>query len=143
MKNVRTVAVALLAISFIAVGCGDDDNSSSTPASTPTTASTPSTATPPPPAETTPTDTGTTSVPKEADAAVKAAIDSCKQSVSAQPTISEAAKTKLNTVCEKITDPEGAKEAIREVCTTLVEESQIPAGAAKDQALAACKTSTQ
>lgn len=146
MKNARTAALALLATtSLIAAGCGSDSkdsSSTSTPAaSTATTATTTATeaTTADTTAATTPTtDTGSTSVPATADAAVQTGIDACKQSISAQPTISDDVKTKLDKVCEKITDEAGAKAAIKDVCTTIINEAKIPDGAAKDQALAAC-----
>jgi hypothetical protein len=139
MKNVRTAIVAaLLATSLVAAGCGDDNDSSST--STPaasTATSTPTEATSTPTTET-PTDTGTTSTPTTVDAAVQAGIESCKQSIAAQPTISDDVKGKLDKVCDKITDANGVAAAVKEVCTTIINESNVPDGAAKDQALAAC-----
>jgi PBP1b-binding outer membrane lipoprotein LpoB len=134
MKNVRTAIVAaLLATSLVAAGCGSDDDSSSTSTPTPTEAtSTPTT-------ESTPT---TATTPGNVDDAVKAAIESCKSAVNAQPTISADVKTKLNTLCEKATDAAGAAEAAKEVCKAVVDG--LPAGtpdAAKQQASAACEAS--
>ncbi|MCW3040919.1 MAG: hypothetical protein JWM31_2824 [Solirubrobacterales bacterium] len=146
MKNARTIVIALLATSFVAAGCGSSNSSStSTPAaSTPSTASTADT-TASTPAETTPvgtTDTGTatTDVPATADAAVKAGIASCKQAVSAQAATAPDLVGDLNKLCEKITDAAGAKAAVKEICTKIVEKN-VPSGAAREQALAACKAS--
>jgi PBP1b-binding outer membrane lipoprotein LpoB len=139
MKNVRTAIVAaLLATSLVAAGCGSDDDSSSTSTPAASTASAPTEATSTPTTASTPTDTGSTSTPTTVDAAVQAGIESCKQSIAAQPTISDSVKSKLDKVCDKITDANGVAAAVKEVCTTIVSESNIPDGAAKDQALAAC-----
>ncbi|MCW3016088.1 MAG: hypothetical protein JWO02_3180 [Solirubrobacterales bacterium] len=136
MRNARLVVLALMASSFIAAGCGD--NNKDTPATAATSSQTTA-------AETTtaadPTTSTASDVPKTVDAAVTAAIESCKQSIDAQPTLDASLKTDLKNICEKAAsgDAKAAAEATKQVCTKIV-EANVPAGAARDQALAACKT---
>lgn len=142
MKHVRTAALALLATGLVA-GCGSSSSSSST--STPAATSTPSTAstasTPAATTATTDTAAGTTSIPASAAAAVKAAVASCQSSIDAQPTLDASLKSDLKKICEKAAsgDEKAAREATKEVCTKII-EANVPAGAARDQALAACKS---
>jgi hypothetical protein len=141
MHHVRTAALALLATGLIA-GCGSDSSSStSTPAAgTASTAGAPS-ATTGTTASTEPS-TGTTSIPAGAADAVKAAIASCQAGIDAQPTLDESLKSDLKKVCEKAAsgDATAAREATKEVCTKIV-EANVPAGSAREQALAACRSS--
>ncbi|MCW2996537.1 MAG: hypothetical protein JWN65_86 [Solirubrobacterales bacterium] len=131
MRNARLAVLALVASSFIAAGCGDDNKSEPAKAATPTEQTTAT--------ETTPA----AEVPKTVDAAVTAAVDACKQSIDAQPTLDASLKGDLKKICEKAAsgDAKAVAEATKEVCTKIV-EANVPAGAARDQALGACKTTT-
>lgn len=86
------------------------------------------------------TDGGTPAVPANAEEAV----ETCKQSIDAQTQVSEDVRNDLKEVCEKAAsgDEQDIKDATREVCTKLIEES-VPEGPARDQALETCKTATE
>jgi hypothetical protein len=73
--------------------------------------------------------------------AVQAAVAACKQGIQSQPTLPAGAKTKLEAVCEKAAkgDTNAVKQAAQEVCEEVINNSAVPAGSAKEQALAACK----
>ena len=66
----------------------------------------------------------------------------CKQQIHAQSTLPVGAKGKLEAVCEKAAkgDTGAVKQAAKEICEEVVSSSKVPAGAAKEQALAACAT---
>jgi hypothetical protein len=131
----RTIAIVLASVGALALGaCGSSggssnssSNSSSTPASTSSGGGT---------ASTTVASTGN----KQADAAVQAAVDACKQSISAAPTLSDSVKADLNKLCEKAAsgNVQDVKKISKEVCLKIVDGSGVPAGSAKDQADAAC-----
>jgi hypothetical protein len=122
-------------------GCGDDEKSSSnSPASTATAEATDS-ATPEATAtESTGTPSDDTEVPQ---AAIDQAVDACKSSIDAQPTLSGSVKDELLAFCDDIADAKtiaDVKKASKNICTKIVQES-IPDGTpanVKDQALAAC-----
>jgi len=117
--------VGLFLCAALIAGCG----SSSSSTTTSTTA----------PAATATSSTSGTAVPP---ANVAAAVAQCKQEIQAQPTLSSTAKTKLEGVCEEAAkgNGEAVKKAAREVCEEVIKSSPVPAGAAQEQALAACRT---
>jgi hypothetical protein len=120
----------VLASGLIAAGCGGDDDTDSVATTTPT------------------TETsgggggggGGATTGGASDAAIQQAVDACKQSVNAAPTLSAGAKNDLEDICAKAASGDVAEvqQASEEVCEKIVEES-IPAGSAQDQAKAACK----
>jgi len=114
---------ALLLPAALIAGCGSSSSSSSS-------TSTPAAST---------TSTGGVSAVPPAD--VAAAVAACKKEIQTQSTLPASAKTKLEGVCEKAAkgDGEAVKKAAREVCEEVIKNSPIPAGAAQEQALAACK----
>jgi hypothetical protein len=66
----------------------------------------------------------------------------CKRAIQAQSTISPSARTKLvRRICEKATprDQTAQQREIQEACVELVNASHIPAGPARERALAVCK----
>jgi hypothetical protein len=69
------------------------------------------------------------------------AVASCEQAVRSQHTISASAKAKLEAICKKAGSggQAGLQSVAHEVCIELLEASHVPAGAAKEKALAACK----
>ncbi|HWH44878.1 MAG TPA: hypothetical protein VNT32_09105, partial [Thermoleophilaceae bacterium] len=79
-------------------------------------------------------------VPDNVNEAVAQAVETCKQSVGSAPQLSDEVKSDLEELCEEAAsgDAEDVQKAAQEVCTKIVEESGVPEGAAKDQALAAC-----
>jgi hypothetical protein len=122
--------VGVLACGALLAGCGSSSSTSSTQSSTAgtTAATTTSTAT-------------TSRPPALSGAALTQAVTLCKQQIKAQTTLPASAKAKLEGVCEKAAkgDSSSVKQVAREVCEEVVNSSKVPAGAAKEQALAACK----
>lgn len=130
-KRLAIMLVALLALGLAVTACGDDDDDDNA-------------ATVTAPATTPEPDTGAADEGGAAPAAsVKRAVDRCKQSIAAQPRLSSQLKQDLDEICQKAGsgDEEGVRKASREVCRRIVEETA-PAGAAREQALAACDQST-
>jgi hypothetical protein len=124
----------VLAIGLIAAGCGGDDDTD-TGAATPTAA------------ETTggggSGGGGGATTGGSTDAAVQQAVDACKQSVEAAPTLSASTKSDLDNLCEKAAsgDVEDAQKASEQVCEEIAKDT-IPSGSAQDQAVSACKAAT-
>lgn len=142
-----------LATAALLAGCGGSSSSSgagattgstatlptSSTASTPTssTASTPTASTPAHTGSTSPTGTGTT----PHSPAGAAAVASCKRGVRSLPHLKQSTAERLETICEKAAsgDVNAKRKAAREACRELVEASPLPAGEAKERALAACR----
>jgi hypothetical protein len=118
--------VSALVVAAILGGCG----SSSTTTSTASTATAPAS-----------TGAGTSSTPALTGASAAQAIELCKKEIQAQSTLPATAKAKLEGVCDKAAkgDQAAVKKAAQEVCEEVINSSQLPAGSAKEQALAACK----
>ena len=141
-KALWLLVIALLATALVAVGCGSSDDKSSNDTTAAQTAATPPPSTTPTP--TTPTDAGggtdTSGGGGASDPTIKAAVDACKQQIAAAPTINDATKADLNKICEEITssDPAAIKKVAKDVCTKIVDDSNLPDGPAKDQAKMAC-----
>jgi hypothetical protein len=117
---------ALIAAALLA-GCGSSSSTTSSAApatSTPASSSTPA----------------ATSTPITGSAGA-AAVAACKQAIQAQTTLPAGAKGKLEAVCAKAAsgDQTAVRKAAEEVCEEVVKNSAVPAGVAKEQALAACK----
>jgi hypothetical protein len=128
--------VGALACGALIAGCGGSSSTTSTPGST--AAST----------GTTPTNTSATTTPGKSTpsglsgAALAQAVTICKNQIKAQTTLPAGAKTKLEGVCEDAAkgNRSAVKKAAREVCEEVVNGAKVPPGAAKEQALAACKS---
>jgi hypothetical protein len=120
--------LAVLACAALLAGCGSSNSSksSSTGGSTPAgqTGSTSSGA----PGLTTPSQ-------------IKAATEECKRIIQSQAKLPASAKEKLEGACAKAAkgDTAAVKQAAREVCEEVINKSQVPAGSAKQAALAACR----
>lgn len=71
--------------------------------------------------------------------AVQQAVSSCRSMVRAT-TLPANLKAKVEGICDKAAsgDLNGARAAAKEVCVEVINSYPIPAGPAKDQALAAC-----
>lgn len=142
MKRLFLLLLALLATGLIAAGCGDDDDDNGGGDDSP-----PAAQTQEPDAgagDTGGDDADSGDVPASADAAVQAAVDSCKQSIDAQPQLSDDVKTDLQEICEEAAsgDEDAVRQATRDVCVKIVEETA-PEGPARDQAVSACDQATQ
>jgi hypothetical protein len=145
-KTLWLLVIALLATALVAVGCGSSDDKSSNDSTAAATPPATTAATPPP--ATTDTGGGDTSAPTDtsgggggaSDPTIKAAVDACKQQIAAAPTLNDATKADLNKICEEITssDPAQIKKVAKDVCTKIVDDSNLPNGSAKDQAKQAC-----
>lgn len=74
------------------------------------------------------------------DSNVQRVVDKCKQSVNSAQSLSSAAKKDLDNLCEKAGsgDEDAARKASQDVCVRIVKDT-VPAGAARDQAVDACK----
>jgi hypothetical protein len=134
LKPFTWLLAALIAAALLA-GCGS--SSSTTSSAAPATSSAaPATSTPA--ASSTPSATTTPAV----GSAGAAAVAACKQAIQAQTTLPAGAKSKLEAVCAKAAngDQAAVRKAAEEVCEEVVNKSNVPAGAAREQALAACKS---
>jgi hypothetical protein len=117
------LATAVLGGALLA-GCGGGSKSSSQTTTTATT----------PPAASTP-GSGLTG------AGLAQAIAQCKAAVQAEKALPADAKQKLDAVCPAAAKGENGpvKRVAEEVCSNVIKGSAIPAGPAREQALAACK----
>jgi hypothetical protein len=128
-RPVTWLIVALMGAALLA-GCGGGSSSTASSQST----STPSAATPAP-ATTSPTPTT-----GAGGLSVQQAVASCRSVVKRATTLPANLKAKVEGICNKAAngDVAGARAAAKEVCLEVINSYPIPAGAAKDQALAAC-----
>lgn len=126
--------VGVLVCGALAAGCGSSSNSSKS--SSPATTSTPAAA------ATSSTPASTSSAVPVGPATVQQAVASCKQAIQAQTTLTAAAKAKLEGMCAKAAtgDTTALKKAAQEVCENIIKSSKVPAGAATEQALLACRS---
>ena len=149
-KRLPLLLIALLIMGFTVAGCGDDDDKSSDKGSSDTAAQTEATpASSDTTAETTSSDdsgdkTDDSDTPATPDVSnnpqVKAAVKQCKQSVNSAPQLKSDTKKKLEDICEKAArgDQSGIKEASKEVCLAILEDTGV-SGAAADQAKQQCE----
>jgi hypothetical protein len=133
-RPVAWLALLLLAGALLA-GCGSGSSTTTATTTTSQSTSTPA-ATAPAGGSTAPTTpSGTSAI------ASPQAVDACKQAIRSQKTLPPNAKSKLEAVCVKAAngDTAAVRKAAREVCEEVINRSPVPAGASKDQALAACR----
>ena len=78
----------------------------------------------------------------EQSAVGQQAVASCKRSVQAQKTLSATDKEKLDKICDKAAsgNPATMQQVAHEACVELVNDSHLPAGVSKQEALAICST---
>ena len=115
-------------------GCGSSSSSSTAArqgSSTVATAATTSSST----TATAPSASSTQGSPSE-----QAKIAACKATLSTQRGLPTAIRTKLEGDCVKVAggDKAALKRAVREVCEAIIRTSALPAGPARERALAAC-----
>jgi len=133
MKRFLLLLVALLACGLIAAGCGDDDDGDDgddSPVATETA-----------PAEPTDTDEADDDTPPVDDATIEQAVEACQESVrSSGGQLSDDLVSDLEDLCEEAAggDEDDLREASREICRRIVEET-VPEGPARDQALETCE----
>jgi hypothetical protein len=131
---------ALAAVVLLA-GCGSSSSSSSSSGSSAATSSTPSTSqTGSSSTATTPTSSTPTSTSLKLPGGA-AAVASCRHGVQSLPHLKQSIKEKLEEICQKAAsgDVNAKRKAAEEACRELVNASPLPAGEARDRALAACK----
>ena len=131
-----------LTAAVLLAGCGSSSSSSSSSgssAATPSTPPTSSTAQTGSTATTTTSPTPTSTSPKLPGGA--AAVASCRHGVQSLPHLKQSVKEKLEEICQKAAsgDVNAKRKAAQEACRELVNASPLPAGEARDRALAACK----
>jgi hypothetical protein len=141
VRRLHASLLLALAAAVLLAGCGSSSSSSSfsgSSAATPSTSATgqtgsSSTATTP----TSPTPTSTS--PKLPGGA--AAVASCRHGVQSLPHLKQSIKEKLEEICQKAAsgDVNAKRKGAEEACRELVNASPLPAGEARDRALAACK----
>jgi len=119
MQKLSTMLVVALAGGVLVAGCG---SSSSTSTTTGTQASSSTTPVPLTPAQ------------------VAQAQASCKQKVQSATSLPASAKAKLEQLCGQAvsTNPAAIRKATEEACVALLDASHVPAGAARERALALC-----
>jgi hypothetical protein len=140
-RRLHASLLPALAAAVLLAGCGSSSSSSSSSGSSAATPSTPSTgqtgssSTATTPASSTPTSTS----PKPPGGA--AAVASCRHGVQSLPHLKQGTKEKLEEICQKADsgDVNARRKAAEEACRELVNASPLPAGEARDRALAACK----
>jgi hypothetical protein len=119
MQKPFTLLVVVLVGGALAAGCGSSSSTSSTQASSSQTATQPQPLSP---------------------AAAAQARATCMQRVQAQASISASTKAKLEQICNQAatTNPAAIQKATQEACIALLNASHVPAGAARERALAVC-----
>lgn len=159
-KRLITLLAALLVLGFVVAGCGDDESDSAgngdttaaetAPGATADTGTTTGDETVSDDA--TGTDTVAEDEPETAKGGGAAAPasraqtrETCEKSINGAQQLSADAKEKLSGLCEKATskDPDDLREAAREFCETMVEESFPNDAPARDQALEQCERAGQ
>jgi hypothetical protein len=117
MSPKRSTWLVVALAGALGAGCGSSSNSTSSSQAAPT-----------PPATAAKVPTG------------QQAVELCKHSIQVQPSLSASAKAKLEKTCGKAaTGGQAAMEEVaKRVCVELVNASHVPAGQARERALAVC-----
>ncbi|MFI4990354.1 MAG: hypothetical protein ACHQHO_05500 [Solirubrobacterales bacterium] len=133
VRRLRISLPVLLAATALIAGCGSSGSSSGSSAATSSTPATSSTAT----TRTSSTATSTSSkVPGGAEA-----VAACKRGIKSLAHLQQKITGRLEAICEKAAsgDANAQRKAAEEACREIVKASPLPAGEAKDRALAGCK----
>jgi PBP1b-binding outer membrane lipoprotein LpoB len=122
-RKLVLLMMALVALAMFAVACGDEDEPANDAA---------------PAAEQTAEGASGEDVPDNA----KEAVEQCKQSFQSQPQLSDDVKADLEEICEKAAsgDEAAVRDATREVCEKIIEDTIPEDNPAREQALETCKT---
>jgi hypothetical protein len=139
VRRLHASLLPILAAAVLLAGCGSSSSSSSSSGSSAATSSTPSTAQTGSTATTPTSSTPTSTSPKLPGGA--AAVASCRHGVQSLPHLKQSTREKLEEICQKADsgDVNAKRKAAEEACRELVNASPLPAGEARDRALAACK----
>jgi hypothetical protein len=139
VRRLHASLLPVLAAAVLLAGCGSSSSSSSSSGSSAATSSTPSTAQTGSTATTPTSSTPTSTSPKLPGGA--AAVASCRHGVQSLPHLKQSTREKLEEICQKADsgDVNAKRKAAQEACRELVNASPLPAGEARDRALAACK----
>src|SRR4051794_22395848 len=134
LRKLGPLAAALMLSASFAVGCGSDNNSSTSSGSGSSTGSSSSGSS----SSGTSSGSSSSSGRSSTDAAVKAAQDQCRTSINSNSAVTSDIKSDLLKICDNITtDPNDIKKVAKEVCLKIVEKT-VPSGSAQDQAKSAC-----
>ena len=135
-RKLVLLTMAVFALALFAVGCGDEEEAKDAAPAAEQTAENNA----PEAEQTAESETGE-DVPDNAEDAV----ERCKQGIQDQPQLSDDLKADLEEICEKAAsgDEQAVKEATRDVCVKIIEETVPEDNPAREQALETCKTSTQ
>lgn len=138
-RRLHASLLPALAAAALLAGCGSSNSSSSSSGSSVATPSTSSTAQTGSTATTSTSPTPTSTSPKSPGGA--AAVASCRHGVQSLPHLKQSIKEKLEEICQKAAsgDVSAKRKAAQEACRELVNASPLPAGDARNRALAACK----
>lgn len=142
-RRLTMLLAALLLLGFVATGCGDDDGNGGGAADTAADTATAPDETAADEATTEETDTGDGGA--TAPATREEAAERCKENVGSVPQLSDAAKDEVRDFCDTIAsgDEEEIREAARDVCETVVNET-VPEGTpGREAALNACTRSIE
>ena len=125
-KRASTCLAAALAGAALLVGCGGSSSKGTTTSSTPTTGS---------------TSTGGTSSTNSA-AIKQLVVTTCQRNVASQLSLTTAAKTKLEAICNKAATGNAAegRKVSQEVCVGILQSSAGLSTAEREKAIAACKS---
>ena len=143
MRAALALLLALLAIGLVTTGCGDDDEESGADTGPPAGQTQEQTREQEAPARER-EGTDTRDAPTGTEEAVETAIENCKTGVEAQPQLSDDVKSDLEEICEQAAsgDEDAVREAAKDVCVKIVEET-VPPGPAREQAETACDQAIQ
>jgi TolA-binding protein len=139
VRRLHASLLPVLAAAVLLAGCGSSSSSSSSSGSTAATPSTSSTGQTGSTATTPTSSTPTSTSPKLPGGT--AAVASCRHGVQSLPRLKKSIKEKLEEICQKAAsgDVNAKRKAAQEACRELVNASPLPAGEARNRALAACK----
>jgi hypothetical protein len=119
IRRIYCALPAMLAAAALLAGCGSSTSGSGSAATNGST-----------------TATGAAKIP-----AVASAGERCKRGAGVLPTLPQATKRRLESICQKAADdPKAARAAAREACEAIVNSSPLPAGAARGRALSECRS---
>jgi ABC-type transport system substrate-binding protein len=133
------LAVALAGGGLVA-GCGSSSKSTSTAktAAAPTTSSSSASTSSSSPGTTTST---ATTAPAPSPQVVHKNATACVKAIEARTTLSASARVNLEGICERAASPDQStrRKAAHEACLEILNAIHVPAGAARERALAICR----